>query len=76
MLKAIYANDVGLGEVSVFTFNQATGNFEHEDLFYHFGIVMNDPSWQVYATDGTLTYPIQNMDRVEEDQIHLLLQED
>lgn len=69
-LRAIYSQDVKDAEVSIFVFNPESGNFESGDYFYSFGIVMNDPSWQVYVTDGDLVYPIENLNPVPEEQIH------
>lgn len=76
MLKATLSYDVLYESAPVFTYNSETGNFECGELFYHFAEVMNDPSWQVYATDGKLVYPIQNMDRAPETAIFNLVHGD
>lgn len=76
MLKAIFNVDINYPETPVFIYNQETGNFEHEDSFYHFAIVMNDPQWQVYATNGKLVYPIQNMNRAPEEDIFRLIHDE
>lgn len=79
MLKAICHSDLAftLTGIPVFDFNESTGNFEHIDedveLTHPFAVVMNDTSWQVYVVYGEFAYPIQNMERVQEDKIYGLL---
>ncbi|MFS0643837.1 hypothetical protein [Siminovitchia sp. 179-K 8D1 HS] len=78
MLKAIYIGDVNYKEAPVFTFDQKSGFFVHEteedihEYKYSFYIVMNDPDWIVFATNGESVYPIENKNRVPEDQIYNL----
>lgn len=75
MLKAIYINDAkyDMGAMPLFVYNSETGNFENEDSFYHFAIVMNDPDWMVFATNGKTVYPIENKNRAPEEEIHGLV---
>lgn len=75
MLKAILKNDINYPVAPVYVFNSATGQFEYEEESVHFAIVMNDPDWQVYATNGKLVYPIQNMRRADEEEIYSLTQD-
>lgn len=76
MLKAIYSGDALHELASVFTLNEGSGHFEHEDLSYPFVIVMNDPGWQVYVVSGDLSYPIKNLNPSSDEEISAVLEID
>lgn len=74
-LRAIYHGGIRCDTMPVFIFNEDTGNFENEEVSYPFAIVMNDKDWQVYAVNDGLFYPIENKNRVNEENIHLLIKQ-
>lgn len=73
MLKAIYIGDINFYQAPVFTYDENKNEFMHEQLSYHYEIVMNDKDWLVFTVGGDKVYPIFNMNRVSEEDISNLI---
>lgn len=70
MFKAVLKYDIHYGMMPVYTYNPETRNFEHGTLHYPYGMVMEDPAWQVFATDGSRVFPVQKLAEDEEPEIY------
>lgn len=73
MLKAIYIGDINYEQVPVFVYDSKRNEFVHENLFYHYEIVMNDKDWLTFTVGDGKVYPIENKNRVAEDDIYDLI---
>lgn len=73
MLKAIYIGDINYNQASVFVYDSKRNEFVHENLFYHYEVVMNDKDWLTFTVGDEKVYPIENKNRVAEDDIYDLI---
>lgn len=71
MLKAIYIGDINYNQAPVFTYIQDRNEFTHNELSYHYEIVMNDRDWLVFTVGDSKVYPVHNTNRLTEDEISI-----